>query len=79
MKRIQSACLEQTIRFAAKDAPSAAEAARLTDAEYRHYLAQLDRSHTVYKVLKEQPREDGSLQIRIKRQYNSYDTGEYLD
>ena len=79
MKRIQSACLEQTICFTAKDAPAAAEAARLTDAEYRHYLAQLDRSHTAYKVLEEQPREDGSLQIRIKRQYNSYDTGDYLD
>ena len=79
MKRIQSACLEQTISFAAKDAPTAAEAARLTDAEYRHYLAQLDRGRTAYKVLEEQPQEDGSLLIRIKRQYNSYDTGEYLD
>lgn len=78
MKRIQSACLEQTIRFAAKDAP-AAEAARLTDAEYRHYLAQLDRGRTAYKVLEEQPQEDGSVLIRIKRQYNSYDTGDYLD
>ena len=79
MKRIQSACLEQTIRFTAKDAPSTDEAARLADAEYRHYLAQLDRGRTAYKVLEEQPQEDGSLLIRIKRQYNSYDTGAYLD
>lgn len=79
MKRIQSACLEQTIRFAAKDAATVAEAARLADAEYRHYLAQLDRGHTVCKVLEELPQKDGSLLIRIKRQYNNYDTGDYLD
>ena len=79
MKRIQSACLEQTIRFAAKDAATAAEAARLAAAEYRHYLVQLDRGRPAYKVLEEQPQKDGSLLIRIKRQYNSYDTGTYLD
>ena len=79
MKRIQSACLEQTIRFAAKDAATAAEAARLADSEYRQYLVQLDRGRTAYKVLEEQPQKDGSLLIRIKRQYNSYDTGTYLD
>ena len=78
MKRIQSACLEQTIRFAMKDEVPAAEAEAMAQAEYRHYLAQLDRARTAYKVLEELPQNDGSLIIRIKRQYNSYDVGEYL-
>jgi len=78
MKRIQPACLEQTIRFAMKDEIPAAEAAEMVQAEYRHYLAQMDRSRTAYKVLSEQPQADGSLVIRIKRQYNNYDCGDYL-
>ncbi|MGN0964772.1 MAG: hypothetical protein ACI4O6_05380 [Dysosmobacter sp.] len=78
MKRIQSACLEQTIRFAMKDDIPREEARQMVRAEYRHYLEQMDRNRTGYKVLEELPQADGSLIVRLKRQYNNYDVGDYL-
>ena len=78
MKRIQSACLEQTIRFVMKDDIPREEARQMVQAEYRHYLEQMDRNRTGYKVLEEAPQADGSLIIRLKRQYNNYDVGDYL-
>lgn len=78
MKRIQSACLEQTIRFAMKDDIPREEARQMVQAEYRHYLEQMDRNRTGYKVLEELPQTDGSLTVRLKRQYNNYDVGDYL-
>ena len=77
MKRIQSACLEQTIRFVMKD-DIPREARQMVQAEYRHYLEQMDRNRTGYKVLEELPQADGSLIVRLKRQYNNYDVGDYL-
>lgn len=78
MKRIQSACLEQTIRFVMKDDIPREEARQMVQAEYRHYLEQMDRNRTGYKVLEELPQTDGSLIVRLKRQYNNYDVGDYL-
>ena len=78
MKRIQSACLEQTIRFVMKDDIPREEARQMVQAEYRHYLEQMDRNRTGYKVLEELPQADGSLIVRMKRQYNNYDVGDYL-
>ena len=78
MKRIQSACLEQTIRFLTKDDVPVEESRRLVQAEYRHYLEQLDRNRTGYKVLEETPQPDGSLLVLLKRQYNHYSTGDFL-
>lgn len=78
MKRIQSACLEQTIRFVMKDDIPREEARQMVQAEYRHYLEQMDRNRTGYKVLEELPQTDGSLTVRLKRQYNNYDVGDYL-
>lgn len=78
MKRIQSACLEQTIRFVMKDDIPREEARQMVQAEYRHYLEKMDRNRTGYKVLEELPQADGSLTVRLKRQYNNYDVGDYL-
>ena len=38
----------------------------------------MDRNRTGYKVLEELPQADGSLIVRLKRQYNNYDVGDYL-
>ena len=78
MKRIQSACLEQTIRFVMKDDIPREEARQMVQAEYRHYLEQMDRNRTGYKVLEELPQADGSLIVRLNRKYNNSDVGDYL-
>ena len=75
MKRIKSACLEQTILFTANDAPAPAQAARQ---EGEHYKASLTRRQTAYRIEEELPRPDGSILVKLKRQYNAYPCGDYL-
>lgn len=79
MKRIKAACLEQTIHFMLKDDLPHEEAVRYVQAEYEHYLAQMERNRTAYKILNKETQEDGSLIIKIKKQYNSYDCTPYMD
>ena len=66
MKRIESACLEQTILFEVKD-------------EYETYKATLKRKHIKHEIYDEQTRSDGSVVIKIRRQYNSYDCSGYIN
>lgn len=79
MKRIKAACLQQTIHFQLKDnvAPSAAVYAVRQEVE--HYKAQLERSHTRYQIIEETTQPDGSIMIKIKKQYNNHDCGDYMD
>lgn len=79
MKRIQAACLEQTIRFASKDSSNLPLARRLAREEANRYLAQLEKSRTKYQIVKEQEAPDGSLLLKLKRQYNYYDCGSYFE
>lgn len=65
MKRIISACLEQTNRFEC-------------DAEFAAYTAAMDRKKIPYKIIAKTPQSDGSVIVKVKKQYNKYDVGEYL-
>ena len=47
--------------------------------EYEHYKRQLDRKHTKYKIVEESIQPDGSIIIKVKKQYNDHDCGDYLD
>ena len=79
MKRIKSACLIQTMRFAMKDDLPREEATRLARREYDHYKTSLDRNKTRYRIIREEALEDGSIEVEIKKQYNYHDCGHYLD
>ncbi len=81
MKRIRSACIAQTLVFSQK--PDAGytkdRAARLNREELAHYKAALDRDHTRYVILSETEEDDGSIVIRVKKQYNqTADVSEYF-
>ena len=78
MKRIQSACLEQTIHFALKEDLAHDEAVELVKKELEGYKTALDRKRVQYRIEEERALPDGSLLLKIKKQYNSYDCGEYL-
>lgn len=72
MKRITSACLEQTIRFfdaAGNIAP---------EDELEQYKRRMDRKHVKYEILDSKKEADGSLIIKIRKQYNTYSTEGYL-
>lgn len=79
MKRIKHACLEQTIHFMLKEDLPNADAVRGVQNDIVVYKAQLDRSRTKYRVVSEETQPDGSVILKIKKQYNHYDCGDYLD
>lgn len=79
MKRIQAACLEQTVHFQLKDGIPLELAKQHVQQEYASYKAQMDRHRTRYKILEEAEQPDGSLVIKIKRQNNTQPVGSYLD
>ena len=79
MKRIKSACLLQTLHFQLKDDLGHAAAVNTVKEEVAHYKAQLERSRTKYKILEETVQPDDSILIKIKKQSNRQNCGEYLD
>ena len=79
MKRIKAACLEQTIHFTLKDGMSREEAVQFVQAEYAHYLAQMDRNRTRYQILEKTEQPDGSILVKLKKQYNGYDCTPYMN
>ena len=72
MKRIKAACLEQTVHFLLKDDIPHDEAVKYAEAEYAHYLAQMDRNRIRYQILENTQLEDGSILVKLKKQYNNY-------
>ena len=79
MKRIQSACLGQTSRFSASDDLSPELAAKTVRQEVESYKLSLTRKQVAYKIESETSQPDGSLLVKLKRQYNFYSCGTYLD
>jgi hypothetical protein len=79
MKRILSACLLETIHFKLKDGLEPEEAAKFVREELAHFKAHMNHTRTRYVVEEEQPQPDGSILVRVKKQYNRYDTGKYLE
>ena len=71
MKRVVSACLEQTIRF---DTSMEAD----PQEDFKHYLSGLDKKHIKYQILDSRNDSDGSLIIKIKKEYQQYSTEGYL-
>ena len=66
MKRIKNACLLQTVKFELRE-------------ELESYKSALTKKKTKYVIEDEQTQADGSIMIRLKRQYNNYDTGDYFN
>lgn len=79
MKRIKEACICQTLHFQLKEDTAHDFAVKLVQEEVEKYKASLDRSRTLYKIIEETTQPDGSVIIKIKKQYNSSPVGSYLD
>jgi len=79
MKRIKQACLCQTLHFMLKDGIPHDEAVVLVAYEVRRYKESLIRHHIRHKLLEEQTLPDGSMIIKLIKQYNQSPVGDYLD
>ena len=79
MRRVKYACLEQTLHFSLRDALTPEETNRLVRAEYDQYKADLERKRIPYKIVSETVQLDGSIIVKVKKQYNAHDCGDYLN
>lgn len=66
MKRIVSACLEQTSRFE-------------SERDFNEYIERLEKKYTKYKIISTEKQPDSSVLTKVKLQYLNYDTGDYLN
>ena len=65
MKRILEACLEQTIKFEPKE-------------DYEKYKKDLERKSTKYTIIEEIENHE-SLTVKLKKPYNGYPCGNYMN
>ena len=79
MRRNKSACMQQTIHCMLKEDLRHEDALRGVKEDVAAYKMQLERSRTRYRIDSEEEQPDGSIIVKIRKQYNSYDCGDYLD
>ena len=79
MKRVLAACICQTLHFQLKDEIPHEEAVRQVRDELERYKAGLEKNRTKFRVVEETEQEDGSVVLKIIKQYNTSPVGEYLD
>lgn len=79
MKRVKAACICQTLHFMLKEDIDHDYAVSLVKKEVEQYKKGLDRNRTQYKIVEETEQPDGSIMIKIIKQYNSSPVGNYLD
>ena len=77
MKRVKAACICQTLHFMRKEELGQTEAS--VQGEVERYKQSLDRSRTQYKILEETLQPDGSVILKLKKQYNQSPVGEYFN
>lgn len=79
MKRVKAACICQTLHFMLKEDIAQDVAAGLVRQEVQQYKSSLERNRTQYKIVDEAVQPDGSVIIKIIKQYNTSPVGGYLD
>ncbi len=78
MKRVKEACICQTLHFMLKEDIDHEYAVKLVKDEIEKYKASLEKSRTQYKIVSEDAQPDGSVIIKIIKQYNTNPVGDYL-
>lgn len=79
MKRVKAACICQTLHFMLKEDVEHTYAVKLVQDEVEHYKKTLERNRTQYKILDESEQADGSIIVKVIKQYNNSPVGSYLD
>lgn len=78
MKRVKAACICQTLHFMLKEDAEHDYAVKLVKEELEHYKKKLEQNKTQYRIVEEMPQTDGSIMIKIIKQYNQSPVGDYL-
>lgn len=82
MKRVKAACIFQTLIFSQKEdcGLSAEMQKQLNEKEIENYKKTLERSRTRYQITEQKEKEDGSIEVKVRKQYNDKaDISEYFE
>ena len=82
MKRVQAACILQTLVFQQKDDTylSKEKKTPLNKEEVEKYKASLEKNKTRFQVVEETEQPDGAILVRVRKQYNDKtDVAEYFN
>ena len=81
MKRVKAACILQTLVFSQKEdcGFTREQILNMNRQEVSRYKANLDRTHTRYQIVSQEEQADGSIVLRVRKQYNDKaDVTEYF-
>lgn len=78
MKRVKAACICQTLHFMMKEEADRDFVAKQVKAEVASYKKGLDNNHVQYKIVEEADQPDGSVMLKVIKQYNNSPVGAYL-
>lgn len=79
MKRVKAACICQTLHFMLKDDSPREYAKKQVKEDVAQYKRTLERNRTQYKIVEETEQPDGSVIVKVIKQYNSSPVGDYLN
>ena len=79
MKRVKAACICQTLHFMLKEDVGHDYAVKQAEQEFEHYKENLERNHTQYRIVEQKTQADGSIIVKVIKQYNSSPVGDYLE
>lgn len=79
MKRIKAACICQTLHFMLKEDIEHDLAVRQVKEEVAHYKKHMDNNRTQYRIVEEVTQPDGSIIVKVIKQYNQSPVGDYLN
>ena len=81
MKRVKAACILQTLVFMQKEDCGLSQKSILeaNRRDFEHYKHTMDRTHIRYQIVSTDEQEDGSIIVRVRKQYNDKaDVSEYF-
>lgn len=79
MKRVKAACICQTLHFLLKEDLPHEMAVKLVRQEVEQYQRDLERKHIRYKIVEQSEEPDGSILLKVIKQYNAMPVGDYLN
>ena len=79
MKRVKAACICQTLHFMLKEAVEHSLAVQQVREDVERYKRTLERNRTQYRIVEENQQPDGSVMMKVIKQYNQSPVGDYLN
>jgi len=82
MKRVKAACILQTLVFMQKEdcGLSKNSILEINRHEFERYKQTMDHTHIRYQIVSANEQEDGSIIVRVRKQYNDKaDVSEYFN